>query len=308
MNYIDKKTHELLNELELFTQREIEEHIFEKLKMIPVETQTNIDTFLSQFTFWGRLTTIEDNTIIKVGSFLKENVKELKKFYTSLSDYRSKKTFYAIVNNWYNYDLKNLGEVIEKYFPHYFDLDIIPICKNEVFVDLGAYTGDTIEEFINTYGDESYKKIYAYEITDDSMHALKENLYSYSRIIYAKKAVMDFVGNGSIIAHEISTSSNQVLNEEEGDLLITTLDEDIKEKITILKMDIEGSEIHALKGSEKHLIEDHPTLIISIYHGYDDFLRIWKYINSLEIHYKYYLRYYGGPIFPTEIVLYAVPV
>ena len=308
MNYIDKKTHELLNELELFTQREIEEHIFEKLKMIPVETQTNIDTFLSQFTFWGRLTTIEDNTIIKVGSFLKENIKELKKFYTSLSDYRSKKTFYAIVNNWYNYDLKNLGEVIEKYFPHYFDLDIIPICKNEVFVDLGAYTGDTIEEFINTYGDESYKKIYAYEITDDSMHALKENLYSYSRIIYAKKAVMDFVGNGSIIAHEISTSSNQVLNEEEGDLLITTLDEDIKEKITILKMDIEGSEIHALKGSEKHLIEDHPTLIISIYHGYDDFLRIWKYINSLEIHYKYYLRYYGGPIFPTEIVLYAVPV
>ena len=308
MNYIDKKTHELLNELELFTQREIEEHIFEKLKMIPAETQTNIDTFLSQFTFWGRLTTIEDNTIIKVGSFLKENVKELKKFYTSLSDYRSKKTFYAIVNNWYNYDLKNLGEVIEKYFPHYFDLDIIPICKNEVFVDLGAYTGDTIEEFINTYGDESYKKIYAYEITDDSMHALKENLYSYPRIIYTKKAVMDFVGNGSIIAHEISTSSNQVLNEEEGDLLITTLDEDIKEKITILKMDIEGSEIHALKGSEKHLIEDHPTLIISIYHGYDDFLRIWKYINSLEIHYKYYLRYYGGPIFPTEIVLYAVPV
>ena len=308
MNYIDKKTHELLNELELFTQREIEEHIFEKLKMIPAETQTNIDTFLSQFTFWGRLTTIEDNTIIKVGSFLKENVKELKKFYTSLSDYRSKKTFYAIVNNWYNYDLKNLGEVIEKYFPHYFDLDIIPICKNEVFVDLGAYTGDTIEEFIKTYGDESYKKIYAYEITDDSMHALKENLYSYPRIIYTKKAVMDFVGNGSIIAHEISTSSNQVLNEEEGDLLITTLDEDIKEKITILKMDIEGSEIHALKGSEKHLIEDHPTLIISIYHGYDDFLRIWKYINSLEIHYKYYLRYYGGPIFPTEIVLYAVPV
>ena len=308
MNYIDKKTHELLNELELFNQKEIEEHIFEKLKMIPVETQTNIDTFLSQFTFWGRLTTIEDNTIIKVGSFLKENIKELKKFYTSLSDYRSKKTFYAIVNNWYNYDLKNLGEVIEKYFHHYFDLDIIPICKNEVFVDLGAYTGDTIEEFIKTYGDESYKKIYAYEITDDSMHALKENLYSYPRIIYAKKAVMDFVGNGSIIAHEISTSSNQVLNEEEGDLLITTLDEDIKEKITILKMDIEGSEIHALKGSEKHLIEDHPTLIISIYHGYDDFLRIWKYINSLEIHYKYYLRYYGGPIFPTEIVLYAVPV
>lgn len=308
MNYIDKITQELLSELELFSQKEIEEHIFEKLKMIPVETQGNIDTFLSQFTFWGKLSTVENNTIIKVSSFLKENSKELKKFYNSLSDYRSKKTFYAIVNNWYNYDFKNLGEVIEKHFPHYFDLDIIPVCQNEVFVDLGAYTGDTIEEFIKTYGKESYKKIYAYEITDESMRTLKENLYTYPRIIYSKKAVMDFVGNGSVLTHEISTSSNQVLNEEEGDLLITTLDEDIKEKITILKMDIEGSEIYALKGSEKHLIEDRPILIISIYHGYEDFLRIWQYINDLKIHYKYYLRYYGGPIFPTEIVLYAIPV
>ena len=307
MNYIDEKTYELLNELELFNQKEIEEHIFEKLKMVPLETQENIDIFLSQFTFWGKLTTLENNTVIKVSSFLKENSKELKKFYNSLSDYRSKKTFYAIINNWYNYDFKNLGEVIEKYFPHYFDLDIIPSCKNEVFVDLGAYTGDTIEDFIKTYGRESYKKIYAYEITEDSMHILKENLYAYPRIIYAKKAVMDFVGHGSVFAHEISTSSNQVLDGD-GELLITNLDEDIKEKVTIIKMDIEGSEIHALKGSEKHIKEDKPILIISIYHGYEDFLRIWQYINSLEISYEYYLRYYGGPIFPTEIVLYAIPV
>lgn len=307
MNYIDKKTQELLSELELFTQKEIEEHIFEKLKMIPLETQENIDTFLSQFTFWGKLSTVDNNTIIKVSSFLKENSKELKKFYNSLSDYRSKKTFYAIVNNWYNYDFENLGEVIEKYFPHYFDLDIVPVCQNEVFVDLGAYTGDTIKEFIKTYGKESYKKIYAYEITEESMHALKEDLYAYPRIIYSKKAVMDFVGQGSVLTHEISTSSNRVMNKEEGDLNITTLDEDIKEKITMIKMDIEGSEIYALKGSKRHLIEDRPILIISIYHGYEDFLRIWQYINSLEIHYKYYLRYYGGPIFPTEIVLYAIP-
>ncbi len=307
MNYIDKKTYELLNELELFTQKEIEEHIFEKLKMIPIETQENIDTFLSQFIFWGKLSTIENNTIIKVSSFLKENSKELKTFYESLTDYRSKKTFYAVVNNWYNYDFINLGEVIEKHFPHYFDLDIIPGCQNEIFVDLGAYTGDTIKDFVTTYGIDSYKKIYAYEITEESMHTLKENLSTYPRIIYSKKAVMDFVGNGSVINHEISTSSNQVNNNEEGDLPITTLDEDIKDKITILKMDIEGSEIYALKGSERHLLKEQPALIISIYHGYEDFLKIWQYINSLGIRYKYYIRYYGGPIFPTEIVLYAIP-
>ena len=74
----------------------------------------------------------------------------------------------------------------------------------------------------------------------------------------------------------------------------------------MIKMDIEGSELKALKGAENHIIKDKPKLLLSVYHGYEELLTLWEYLEKLDLSYHYYLRYYGGPIFPTEIVLFAI--
>ena len=307
LNWLDKKTKELISELKLFSEKEIYEHIIEKLKMVPVDTQESISKFLDNFSFWGSFHPIENDfsTLERLSKFLKENSEKFEKMYQSLEDYRSKKIFYAILNNWYNYDFINLEQVMEKCFSHYFDLDIIPSCQEEVFVDLGAFNGDTVEDFIKIYGD-NYKKIYAYEMTEQSMRELKERVKNYPRIIYEQKAVSDEVGMGSIKIHEISTSSNQLELEEIGEIEVTSLDDDINEKITMIKMDIEGSELKALKGAENHIIKDKPKLLLSVYHGYEELLTLWEYLEKLDLSYHYYLRYYGGPIFPTEIVLFAI--
>lgn len=307
LNWLDKKTKELISELKLFSEKEIYEHIREKLKMVPVDTQESISKFLDNFSFWGSFHPTENDfsTLERLSKFLKENSEKFEKMYQSLEDYRSKKIFYAILNNWYNYDFINLEQVMEKCFSHYFDLDIIPSCQEEVFVDLGAFNGDTVEDFIKIYGD-NYKKIYAYEMTEQSMRELKERVKNYPRIIYEQKAVSDEVGMGSIKIHEISTSSNQLELEEIGEIEVTSLDDDINEKITMIKMDIEGSELKALKGAENHIIKDKPKLLLSVYHGYEELLTLWEYLKKLDLSYHYYLRYYGGPIFPTEIVLFAI--
>lgn len=307
LNWLDKKTKELISELKLFSEKEIYEHIKEKLKMVPVDTQESISKFLDNFSFWGSFHPTENDfsTLERLSKFLKENSEKFEKMYQSLEDYRSKKIFYAILNNWYNYDFINLEQVMEKCFSHYFDLDIIPSCQEEVFVDLGAFNGDTVEDFIKIYGD-NYKKIYAYEMTEQSMRELKERVKNYPRIIYEQKAVSDEVGMGSIKIHEISTSSNQLELEEIGEIEVTSLDDDIGEKITMIKMDIEGSELKALKGAENHIIKDKPKLLLSVYHGYEELLTLWEYLEKLDLSYHYYLRYYGGPIFPTEIVLFAI--
>ena len=307
LNWLDKKTKELISELKLFSEKEIYEHIREKLKMVPVDTQESVSKFLDNFSFWGSFHPTENDfsTLERLSKFLKENSEKFEKMYQSLEDYRSKKIFYAILNNWYNYDFINLEQVMEKCFSHYFDLDIIPSCQEEVFVDLGAFNGDTVEDFIKIYGD-NYKKIYAYEMTEQSMRELKERVKNYPRIIYEQKAVSDEVGMGSIKIHEISTSSNQLELEEIGEIEVTSLDDDIGEKITMIKMDIEGSELKALKGAENHIIKDRPKLLLSVYHGYEELLILWEYLEKLDLSYHYYLRYYGGPIFPTEIVLFAI--
>ena len=307
LNELDKKMKELISELKLFSEKEIYEHIREKLKIVPVDTQESISKFLDNFSFWGSFHPTENDfsTLERLSKFLKENSEKFEKMYQSLEYYRSKKIFYAILNNWYNYDFINLEQVMEKCFSHYFDLDIIPSCQEEVFVDLGAFNGDTVEDFIKIYGD-NYKKIYAYEMTEQSMRELKERVKNYPRIIYEQKAVSDEVGMGSIKIHEISTSSNQLELEEIGEIEVTSLDDDIGEKITMIKMDIEGSELKALKGAENHIIKDKPKLLLSVYHGYEELLTLWEYLEKFDLSYHYYLRYYGGPIFPTEIVLFAI--
>ena len=85
------------------------------------------------------------------------------------------------------------------------------------------------------------------------------------------------------------------------------LDEDIKEKISMVKMDIEGSEMKALAGMKEHIKNDTPILLISVYHNNTDLVEIPKYIRSLNGNYDYYLRYYGGCVYATEIVLFALP-
>ena len=73
-------------------------------------------------------------------------------------------------------------------------------------------------------------------------------------------------------------------------------------------MDIEGSEQKALLGSYKHIVNDKPKLLISVYHNHEDIWKIPRIIEDMTPDtYNFYLRSYGGNVFPTEIVLIALP-
>lgn len=71
-------------------------------------------------------------------------------------------------------------------------------------------------------------------------------------------------------------------------------------------MDIEGYEQKALVGCANHIKNEHPKLLISVYHNHEDLWKIPTMIKNISKDYKFYLRYYGNNIFPTEIVLIAV--
>ena len=135
---------------------------------------------------------------------------------------------------------------------------------------------------------------------------MQKNLENYKNIYIFEKAITNFNGtthfdkNADLSAN--STSSGGELAVE-----AVTLDADIKDKITMVKMDIEGGEMNALIGMKNHIKNDTPTLLISVYHNNTDLLDIPKYISTINKNYNYYLRYYGGPYYATEIVLIALP-
>ncbi len=306
MNIIDNNFYKLSNEIKRLSEKEIYYRIRSKLNNVPIETIKNCEKFFNQFGYWGKLDIEHDiYEEIELKSFeLYNHIDDFIWLYEKLEDYRSKKTLYSILNNWYNYDFKNTSEAREIMYDDYFDLDIVK-CNNEIIVDLGAYTGDTILSYIKNYGEDSYEKIYCYEITDDSYEKLKYNLKDFHNIIFRKKGISDKCGMMDLLNNE-HDSANKLTYSENGNIEVTTLDSDIKDKITLIKSDIEGFEQNMIKGSINHIKNDHPKLLISVYHTNEDLWKIPKMIYDIDSSYRFYLRYNSSPIYPTEITLIAI--
>ena len=55
------------------------------------------------------------------------------------------------------------------------------------------------------------------------------------------------------------------------------------------------------------ILNDHPRLLISVYHNNEDLWKIPRMIDSFAEGYRFYLRYKSSPVYPTEITLIALP-
>lgn len=87
------------------------------------------------------------DSLEKYRLYLRENEVALVKFYDMLEDDFSKKTFENVLKGRISGQLQYFKEVYvdDQYFPD----DIIRLDKEDVFVDVGAYVGDTVEWIVN---------------------------------------------------------------------------------------------------------------------------------------------------------------
>jgi hypothetical protein len=76
-------------------------------------------------------------------------------------------------------------------------------------------------------------------------------------------------------------------------------------KIDYLKLDVEGSELAALKGADMAIKKFRPKLAISLYHNPNDLFEIPLYIKNQYPFYDFYLDHYT--IHYDETVLYCMP-
>ncbi len=308
MNVIDKNFYELVSEIKSLSEKELYYRIRKIFDNVPDATKISCMNFFNQFGYWGYLDIYNGNyeEIELKEMALYNHIDDFVWVYDKLCDYRSKKTLYAILSNWYRYDFFSAAQTKENLFDDYFDLDLVKCSKDEVVVDLGAYTGDTVLSYIKNYGEDCYKKIYCYEITPDTFETLKENLKAYKNIEFRMKGVGDMVENMTIVNNQTSSSANTLAPNSSGDIQMTTLDADIDEPVTLIKSDIEGFEQKAILGAKNHILNDHPKLLISVYHNNEDLWKIPQMIYDISQDYKFYLRYNSSPIYPTEITLIAI--
>lgn len=206
--------------------------------------------------------------------FLSNRYEDYKWFYEHLGDYRSKATLNSIINFWFTIDYEKLSNINENLYSDYYDYDILRFHPDAVIADLGAFIGDSALDYARIY--KKFNKIYAYEITPDIYADLAKNVSAYPNIIPINKGVSNVCGK-MYLNHTKFYAANHLSEQGDIEIEVVTLDDDIKEPIHIIKMDIEGAEKDALLGAKRHIKEDKPQLLISAYHVVEDLLDIPPY-------------------------------
>lgn len=233
--------------------------------------------------------------------FLSENKGTLDKLREDLSDEASKKALDEFLRQ------RNTGAFCKPYShkPEYFDDEIVSLSEDEVFVDCGAYNGDSILSFCNALkerGISNYKRIYAFEPDAGNAQRLKENLSGAKNILLIEKGVYDKAC--TLRFSETGTMGSRVSGEGKT-IEATSIDETVgDDEVSFIKMDIEGSELKALEGAEKSIRRWKPKLAICVYHKVEDLLQIPQYIQSLHPDYKLFFRNYSP--FGLDAIIYAV--
>lgn len=311
-NYIDirfKNLIDFIKEKSLSEVFEAIKHNFVYRSMSNPWRFNSIANYYNKHQLWGSLDIPNNNfeVIQNNSETLINHYEDFMWLYNELGDYRSKKILSEVLYYWFMLDDKKISELKDDFFFQYFDLDLIKCDENEIFVDVGAYTGDTLINYIRILGKDSYKKIYCYEIVPDNIKSIKEqiNAFKLKNVVLKEVGASSKKGKMFIDSNEISSIKKLL---EKGSIEIDTvkIDDDIKGPITFVKMDIEGGELDALLGMKNKIKKYKPKLAISVYHNNDHLWQIPKLIKELNPDYKLYLRYYGGPVLPTEYILYAI--
>jgi FkbM family methyltransferase len=190
------------------------------------------------------------------------------------------------------------------YFPH----DLFDIHAKEAFIDCGAFDGDTLRAFLARC-EGRFQSIVAIE--PDRISFTKLQSYISGLPVTARsgiRAVHGAVGATNGVLRFQDTGDVTSRSRADGDSLVpsNTLSAICEsQRVSLIKMDIEGAEFEALEGAAPIIARDHPILAVCVYHRQDDLWRLPLLIRRLGADYRLFLRMYESEGWQT--VAYAVP-
>jgi FkbM family methyltransferase len=190
----------------------------------------------------------------------------------------------------------------------YFLDSLYSLSPDEVFIDCGAYDGDTLRDLLARAAG-NFSRFVAIEPDPANHRAVRRYVASLAPEVAARISVYPYAVSSQRARMRFSASGDEsAAISQDGDVVVEAvpLDElagDLHP--TFLKMDIEGAEVDALVGARELIAQHRPILSICLYHRQSDLWRIPLLIHSIFPHYRHYLRSHEPDGWQT--VGYAVP-
>ncbi|MGA7631137.1 MAG: FkbM family methyltransferase [Terriglobales bacterium] len=178
---------------------------------------------------------------------------------------------------------------------------------HEVFMDCGAYTGDTAEQVIRR--NPAFSRIVAIEADPGNFERLTKWVGTLEAPVASKISALNVaVGAKRGKLHFRASGDEGARLATDGNVLVECIPiDDLASETgpTFIKMDIEGAELDALEGARRSIQTHHPILSICVYHKQNDLWRIPLFIHSLVEDCRLFLRPHD--VDGWQLVCYAVP-
>ena len=228
------------------------------------------------------------------GEFYEKNLSEIQEVRSFLADEKSVKCFDKIIEYKLTGDINCLFDCetpLGEPYSSFLDLKNIG-----TFVDLGAYRGDTVLDFLERAGED--KKIIAAEPDKKTFLKLQNNTKHIKNITLINGAVCDI--NGDVAFGSFASRGSTVTEKSKHTETVKgfTLDSlYLTDKNMYIKADIEGAEAQFIKGAEKTIKAAHPKMRIAAYHKSADIFSIPLAVKAINKDYKVFLRH--NPCLPA---------
>ena len=218
--------------------------------------------------------------------FISENLPRIEAAYLLLADEQSRAVFKNVLRFYHTGDISLLDEITtlkDEAFQN-----ILKLGKAEAYVDLGAYNGDTIDEFLHYTGGE-YREITALEPNAKNFSKLQAHCEGMPRVNLLKLGAWS---ERATLTFNNKAGRNSAVAESGVETSVAALDELSIGAATYIKADVEGADFEALLGMRRMLQAYKPKLNFAAYHRFEDIFRLPLLIIELNPDYKIYLRHH----------------
>jgi FkbM family methyltransferase len=236
---------------------------------------------------------------------IEESVK-IRQAFKLWSDVNSANEFLAQLRwrLWLDFDGLSKPVQQEQYFP----VDLFTGLETEIFIDCGAYDGDTIAARLVQHGND-FSKILALEPDIKNLDKLEKYISGLSQAIQKKIEVLPFAAgasNGKVKFSATGNAASSIGQYGTSEVDCIALDSIVNKAIpTFIKMDIEGAELDALFGARDLIKAHNPVLAICAYHQQDHLWKVPLKIASISSKYSFFMRPHGEECY--DCVCYAIP-
>lgn len=187
---------------------------------------------------------------------------------------------------------------IHDVFYDQYQADGFRVQPGDVIIDAGGFVGDTAILFCAKTGNDC--QVHAFEVLEENLALFRHNIARNGvqrQVVLNALALASRSGQELVIREAPLQGATSVGGGGEDGVRVPTitLDDYVAraglERVDLVKMDIEGSELAALEGAAGTLRRFRPKLALCLYHRWDDVLAIPRFLDQLGVDYRYRFKW-----------------